>query len=39
LTSDELAEPNADVSAIQIRGAQLPDQVLALSGVEAPPKE
>lgn len=39
LTSDELSELNASVSAIQTRGARLPDAVLSLSGVEAPPKE
>ncbi len=39
LTSDELAQLNADVSAIEIRGQRLPDQVLAFSGVEAPPQE
>jgi aryl-alcohol dehydrogenase-like predicted oxidoreductase len=38
LTPTELAELNASVSAIQIRGARLPDQVLVFSGVEAPPK-
>ena len=38
-TPSELAELNASVSAIQIRGARLPDQVLAFSGVEAPPKK
>ena len=37
-TSTELAELNAAVSAIQIRGARLPEQVLVFSGVEAPPK-
>jgi aryl-alcohol dehydrogenase-like predicted oxidoreductase len=37
LTSPELAELNAAVSAIEIRGARLPDQVLVFSGVEAPP--
>lgn len=37
-TSAELDELNAAVSAIQIRGARLPDQVLVFSGVEAPPK-
>ena len=37
-TPAELAELNAAVSAIEIRGARLPDQVLAFSGVEAPPK-
>jgi hypothetical protein len=34
----ELAELNASVSAIRIRGARLPDQVLVFSGVEAPKK-
>jgi aryl-alcohol dehydrogenase-like predicted oxidoreductase len=38
-TSSELAELNASVSAIQIRGARLPDQVLVFSAVEAPPKK
>jgi len=38
-TSSELAELNRDVSAIEIRGARLPDQVLVFSGVEAPPKK
>jgi aryl-alcohol dehydrogenase-like predicted oxidoreductase len=38
-TSTELAELNAAVSAIEIRGVRLPDQVLALSGVEAVPKK
>lgn len=37
-TPSELAELNASVSAIQIRGQRLPDQVLVFSGVEAPPK-
>jgi aryl-alcohol dehydrogenase-like predicted oxidoreductase len=36
-TSAELAELNAAVSAIEIRGARLPEQVLVFSGVEAPP--
>lgn len=35
-TPSELAELNASVSAVQIRGARLPDQVLAFSDVEAP---
>ena len=35
-TPSELAELNAAVAAIQIRGARLPDQVLVFSGVEAP---
>ena len=38
LTPPELAELNASVSAIEIRGARLPDQVLVHSGVEAPQK-
>jgi aryl-alcohol dehydrogenase-like predicted oxidoreductase len=37
-TSTELDELNAAVSAIQIRGARLPDQVLVFSNVEAPAK-
>ncbi|MBI5440809.1 MAG: aldo/keto reductase, partial [Deltaproteobacteria bacterium] len=37
-TSAELTELNAAVSAIEVRGARLPDQVLAFSGVEAPLK-
>lgn len=37
-TSTELAELNAAVSAVQIRGVRLPDQVLVFSGVEAPQK-
>jgi aryl-alcohol dehydrogenase-like predicted oxidoreductase len=35
-TRAELAELDASVSAVQIRGARLPEQVLAFSGVEAP---
>jgi aryl-alcohol dehydrogenase-like predicted oxidoreductase len=35
----ELTELNAAVSAIEIRGARLPEQVLVFSGVEAPPKQ
>jgi aryl-alcohol dehydrogenase-like predicted oxidoreductase len=38
-TSSEVAELNKDVSAIEIRGARLPDQVLVFSGVEAAPKK
>jgi len=38
-TPSELAELNASVSAIQIRGARLPEQVLVFSGVESPPKK
>ena len=37
--STELVELNAAVSAIEVRGARLPDMVLALSGVEAAPKK
>ena len=37
-TSTEVAELNAAVSAIEIHGARLPAGVLAMSGVEAPPK-
>lgn len=39
LTLSEVAELNASLSATQIRGARLPEQVLAFSGVEAPPKK
>ncbi len=38
-TPTELTELNGAVSAIQIRGARLPDQVLVFSGVEAPSKQ
>lgn len=38
-TSTELAELKSAVSAIEIRGARLPEQVLVFSGVEAPPKQ
>jgi hypothetical protein len=34
-TSSELAELDGAVSAVQLRGARLPDQVLVFSGVEA----
>ncbi|WP_226889243.1 aldo/keto reductase [Nostoc sp. MG11] len=37
-TPAELAELNQSVSAIQIRGARLPNAVLVFSGVEAPSK-
>ena len=37
-TPDEIKELNASVSSIQIQGKRLPDGILALSGVEAPPK-
>jgi aryl-alcohol dehydrogenase-like predicted oxidoreductase len=38
LTPSEVAELNAAVSSIEVRGARLPDSVLVFSGVEAPPK-
>ena len=38
ITPSEVTELNASVSSIQIRGARLPDRVLAFSGVEAPPR-
>jgi aryl-alcohol dehydrogenase-like predicted oxidoreductase len=37
-TPAEIAELNAAVGAIEVRGQRLPDGVLAFSGVEAPPK-
>jgi aryl-alcohol dehydrogenase-like predicted oxidoreductase len=37
-TAGELAELNAAVRAIDVRGQRLPDAVLAFSGVEAPEK-
>jgi aryl-alcohol dehydrogenase-like predicted oxidoreductase len=37
-TPGEIAELNAAVRAIEIRGERLPAPVLAFSGVEAPPK-
>jgi aryl-alcohol dehydrogenase-like predicted oxidoreductase len=37
-SSDEVAELNTAVAAIEIKGARLPDQVLVYSGVEAPPR-
>ena len=36
LTASELAELTADVSAVEVRGARLPDSVQVMSGVEAP---
>ncbi len=39
LTPSELVELNASVSAIEIHGARLPEQVLVFSGVEAPPRK
>jgi aryl-alcohol dehydrogenase-like predicted oxidoreductase len=38
IAPSELAELNEFVSAVEIRGQRLPDQVLAFSGVEAAPK-
>jgi aryl-alcohol dehydrogenase-like predicted oxidoreductase len=37
-TPSELADLDAGVRAIEVRGQRLPDQVLVFSGVEAPPK-
>jgi hypothetical protein len=37
-TPSELSELNAAVLAIEIQGARLPAGVLAMSGVEAPPR-
>lgn len=37
-TPNELAELNAELNAIEIRGQRLPDRVLGFSGVEAPLK-
>lgn len=37
-TSNEISELNSAVRAIEVRGERLPAPVLALSGVEAPPK-
>ena len=37
-TPEEFKELNAAVSSIEIQGKRLPDGVLSLSGVEAPPK-
>jgi aryl-alcohol dehydrogenase-like predicted oxidoreductase len=37
-TASELAELNAALAAMEVRGARLPDAVLAFSGVEAPPR-
>jgi aryl-alcohol dehydrogenase-like predicted oxidoreductase len=39
LTTSELAELNAAVCAIEVRGQRLPDAVLVHSGREAPPKK
>jgi aryl-alcohol dehydrogenase-like predicted oxidoreductase len=37
-TPEELAELNASLAGVEIRGQRLPDGVLSMSGVEAPPK-
>ncbi len=37
-SASEIATLNAEVAAVQVQGARLPDQVLVFSGVEAPPK-
>lgn len=37
-SAGELAELNAAVAAIEVRGARLPEAVQVMSGVEAPPK-
>lgn len=37
-TGDEIVELNQAVAAIEVLGARLPDGVLGLSGLEAPPK-
>jgi len=37
-TPSEVADLNAALRAIEVRGQRLPDAVLAFSGVEAPPK-
>ncbi|MES3032479.1 MAG: aldo/keto reductase [Gemmatimonadota bacterium] len=37
-SASEIATLNAEVAAVQVQGARLPDQVLVYSGVEAPPK-
>lgn len=38
-TATELTELNSAISAIEINGQRLPDQVQVMSGVEAPPKK
>jgi len=38
-TPPELSELNAAVSGLKVQGARLPDPVLVMSGVEAPPKK
>lgn len=38
-TSDEIAELNGAVRAIEIKGQRLLDGILGLSGLEAPPRK
>jgi len=38
-TPAELGELNSAVRAVQVKGQRLPDQVLAMSGVDAPPRK
>ncbi|HEU4888552.1 MAG TPA: aldo/keto reductase [Thermoanaerobaculia bacterium] len=38
-TAGEIADLNAAVRAIEVKGQRLPDAILAFSGVEAPPKK
>jgi hypothetical protein len=38
LTAEDQKELNASLSEIHVQGQRLPDGVLALSAVEAPPK-
>lgn len=38
-SADELTELNAAVAAVRVRGERLPPAVMAMSGVEAPPKQ
>lgn len=37
-TAEELDQLDAQIAAVQIEGARLPESVLAATGVEAPPK-
>ena len=37
-SADELKQLNAELAAIPVRGERLPPAVMAMSGVEAPPK-
>ena len=38
-TANELSEFNAEIAAVEIKGLRLPQGVLNMSGVEAPPKK